>query len=175
MPTDRPHPLVLQLRFSRAEFLRGVKGVTDADGAIRLGPMNCLAWNVGHLAWQEQRYFLTFAQGLVPNPDVQETYKVGAPGVTPRLSETLAAWRDITGNADPWLDRLTTDLLLEHPMRNGKPMAVQYGNLLQRTIYHYWYHCGENQAIRQQLGHAKLGQFVGNIDDEAPYTPERDR
>ena len=65
MPT--PHPLVPQLRFARSEFLRGVRGVSDSDGAVRLGPMNCLAWNVGHLAWQEQRYFLTFAQGLVPN------------------------------------------------------------------------------------------------------------
>ena len=34
---------------------------------------------------------------------------------------------------------------------------------------HYWYHNGENQAIRQRLGHAELPQFVGNVDDEAPY------
>ena len=92
--------------------------------------------------------------------------------MTPRLSETLAAWREITRLADPWLDELTTEALLGHPTRTGKPMAVTHGNLLQRTIYHYWYHCGENQAIRQQLGHTGLGQFVGNIDDEAPYTPE---
>ena len=52
------------------------------------------------------------------------------------------------------------------------PIAVTFGNLLQRIIYHYWYHTGENQAIRQQLGHARLPQFVGNIDDEAPYRPE---
>jgi hypothetical protein len=172
MSATSPHPLVLQLRFSRAEFLRGVRGVTDEDGAIRLGPMNCLAWNVGHLAWQEQRYFLTFAQGAEPYPDIRETYRVGAPGVTPRMGETLAAWRAITAAANPWLDTLTSERLLEHPVRNGNPMAVTFGNLLQRTIYHYWYHCGENQAIRQQLGHTGLGQFVGNIDDEAPYTPE---
>jgi hypothetical protein len=172
MSTPQPHPLVLQLRFSRAEFLRGVKGVSDADGAIRLGAMNCLAWNVGHLAWQEQRNFLTRAQSLEPHPDVAATYKVGAPGVTPKLSETLAAWQEITRLADLWLDGLTTERLLEHPVQHGKPLALQYGNMLQRTIYHYWYHCGENQAIRQQLGHTGLGQFVGNIDDEAPYTPE---
>jgi uncharacterized damage-inducible protein DinB len=167
-----PHPLVRQLRFTRAEFLRGVRGVSDEDGAIRLGPMNCLAWNVGHLAWQEQRYFLTRAQGLEPFPDIQATYKVGAPGVTPRLSETLAAWREITRQADPWLDGLTTERLLEHPAPHGRPLSPTFGNLLLRTIYHYWYHCGENQAIRQQLGHAGLPQFVGDIDDEAPYTPE---
>ena len=42
----------------------------------------------------------------------------------------------------------------------------------QHTIYHYWYHNGENQAIRQQLGHKKLPVFVGNLDDRAPYRPE---
>jgi hypothetical protein len=26
-----------------------------------------------------------------------------------------------------------------------------FGSLLQRTIYHYWYHTGENTAIRQNL------------------------
>ena len=57
-------------------------------------------------------------------------------------------------------------------MSRGKPIGTTFGNLLQRVIYHYWYHTGENQAIRQQLGHARLPQFVGNIDDEAPYRPE---
>jgi hypothetical protein len=40
-----------------------------------------------------------------------------------------------------------------------------------RTIYHYWYHLGEALAIRQVLGHTDLPDFVGNIDDEAPYQP----
>jgi uncharacterized damage-inducible protein DinB len=172
MTSSSPHPLVLQLRFSRSEFDRGLRHVSDEDGAVRLGPMNCLAWNAGHLAWQEQRYFLTFGQGMVPYPDIQEAYRYGAPGIAPRLSETLAAWHAIAAAADPWLDTLTTERLLEHPVRRGKPMPVTIGNLLQRTIYHYWYHCGENQAIRQQLGHTGLGEFVGNIDAEAPYTPE---
>ena len=44
-------------------------------------------------------------------------------------------------------------------------------SLLQRVIYHYWYHNGENCAIRQMLGHTNLPQFVGNIDEEAPYLP----
>jgi hypothetical protein len=50
--------------------------------------------------------------------------------------------------------------------------APQLGSLLLRNIYHYWYHTGENMAIRQMLGHHRLPQFVGNIDDEAPYRPE---
>jgi hypothetical protein len=43
---------------------------------------------------------------------------------------------------------------------------------LQRVIYHYWYHTGENMAIRQMLGHTRLPEFVGNIDSQAPYRAE---
>ena len=137
--------------------------------------MNCLSWNVGHLAWQEQRYFVTRAQGRTPFPEIAERFAVGAPGTTPALAEVLAAWRAITAEADPWLDAVTSDGLLEHPVGRGGPLSVTFGNMLQRTIYHYWYHTGENQAIRQQLGHARLPQFVGNIDGEAPYRPRAAR
>jgi hypothetical protein len=166
------HPLVTQLRFTRSEFLRGVRGVSDADGARRIGPMNCIAWNVGHLAWQEQRYFLTIAQERTPFPEIAETFAYGATGTTPSLRETLETWRTITAEVDPWLDTLTSEGLLVKPVRRGRTGATSFGNRLQRTIYHYWYHTGENQAIRQSLGHTRLPQFVGDIDGEAPYRPE---
>jgi hypothetical protein len=167
-----PHPLVLQLRFTRSEFRRGLRGLRDADARARLGPTNCISWNIGHLAWQEQRYFVTSAQGRTPFPDIETRFVSGGPASTPPLDEVMTAWLAITAETDPWLDTLTTAMLLEHPIRQGKPLARTFGNLLQRTIYHYWYHTGENQAIRQQLGHTRLPQFVGNIDDEAPYRPE---
>ncbi len=44
-----------------------------------------------------------------------------------------------------------------------------FGSLLLRTTYHYWFHTGENMATRQLLGHRDLTQFVGDIDEEAPY------
>jgi hypothetical protein len=167
-----PHPLVLQLRFTRSEFARAIKGVGDPDARRRIEPMNSISWNVGHLAWQEQRYFLTMAQGETPYPDIAERFASGGPASTPPMAEVLDAWRSITAAADPWLDTLTTATLQEHPIRLGKPLARIYGNLLQRVIYHYWYHIGENMAIRQGLGHRRLPQFVGNIDDEAPFRPE---
>ena len=166
------HPLVAQLRFTRSEFLRGVRGVPPDDARRRIGPMNALGWNVGHLAWQEQRYFVMRAQGRTPYPEIAERFAVGAPGTTPVLADVLETWQAITAEADIWLDTVTSERLLEHPMGRGKPLSVTFGNMLQRTIYHYWYHTGENQAIRQQLGHARLPQFVGNIDDEAPYRRE---
>jgi hypothetical protein len=38
----------------------------------------------------------------------------------------------------------------------GNEVAYTHGNLLQRTIYHYWYHTGENMAMHQQLVHVPL-------------------
>ena len=167
-----PHPLIDQLRFTRSEFMRAVKGVSDDDARKRLLPMNCISWNIGHLAWQEQRYFLGFGQGRILFPEIEKDFAYGAPASTPPLKEVLSVWKRITAAADLWLDTLTSAKLQEHPVVNGKPIARIHGNLLQRTIYHYWYHIGENLAIRQQLGHKRLPQFVGNIDDQAPYRAE---
>jgi uncharacterized damage-inducible protein DinB len=163
------HPLVDQLRFTRSEFLRAIRGVGEADAQRRILPMNCISWNVGHLAWQEQRYFLTYGQGLQPHPELAREFEYGAPPSTPSLERVLAAWKEITAAADPWLDSLVSADLLRRAESGGKPIKRTHGNLLQRTIYHYWYHTGENMAIRQQLGHEGLPDFVGRIDDRAPY------
>jgi hypothetical protein len=167
-----PHPLVDQLRFTRSEFLRAVKRVGEEDACRRFLPMNCLSWNVGHLAWQEQRYFLYYGQGQMLLPEIDKNFAYGAPASTPSLKEMLAAWQAITRAADPWLDTLTAVKLQENVIRKERPIAYRYGNLLQRVIYHYWYHTGENMAIRQLLGNDHLPVFVGNIDDKAPYRPE---
>jgi hypothetical protein len=168
-----PHPLVDQLRFTRSEFARAVKGVSDEDAARRFLPMNCIAWNIGHLAWQEQRYFLYYgAEGRLILPEIDREFAYGAPASTPSLKEMLAAWKTITEAADPWLDNLTTETLSSNVISQGKPLARYYGNLLQRVIYHYWYHTGENMAIRQLLGHRRLPVYVGDIDGKAPYRPE---
>ena len=166
------HPLVLQLRFTRSEFLRGIKGITEKEASKRFLPMNCLCWNVGHLAWQEQRYFLSFGQGIMLFPMIAKDFAYGSPTSMPSLKEMLSAWKAITKAADPWLDKVTSEMLQQNVISNGKQIQYKYGNLLQRVIYHYWYHLGENMAIRQNLGHKKLPQFVGSIDRKAPYRPE---
>ena len=166
------HPLVLQLRFTRSEFKRALEGLNDADARRRFMPMNCISWAVGHLAWQEQRYFLFYGQGQLPWPKINELFAYGAPASTPALDEMWAAWTAITQAADAWLDALTTEKLQQHVVRDGKPSSYIFGSLLQRVIYHYWYHTGEAMAIRQMLGHVDLPEFVGDIDEEAPYRPE---
>lgn len=168
------HPLVLQLRFTRSEFKRALEGVTDVEARRRFLPMNCISWNVGHLAWQEQRYWLYFGQNRLILPEINDLFAYGAPASTPLLSDMLEAWQSITVAADPWLDSLTSEMLAQpHPFgKAGQQNYYTFGSLMQRVIYHYWYHTGENMAIRQMLGQGNLPEFVGNIDDEAPYVPE---
>ncbi|MBI1881535.1 MAG: DinB family protein [Chloroflexi bacterium] len=165
------HPLVLQLRFTRSEFKRALEGLSDADARQRFEPMNCISWNIGHLAWQEQRYWLLRGQGRILLSQVNERFAYGAPASTPPLEEMWAAWHTITKTADPWLDTLTNEKLQRPVVIDGEPSPYIFGSLLQRVIYHYWYHTGENMAIRQMLGQTDLPEFVGDIDTEAPYLP----
>jgi hypothetical protein len=165
-----PHPLVVQLRFTRSEFKRGLAGLTEDEAQKRFMPMNCISWSIGHLAWQEQRYWLHRAQGQMLLPAVNEQFAYGTPASTPTLAEVWQAWEQITAAADPWLDTLTTADFAAS--RTAGQYKFTLGTLMQRTLYHYWYHLGENMAIRQMLGHTDLPQFVGNIDEQAPYTPE---
>jgi uncharacterized damage-inducible protein DinB len=165
------HPLIDQLYFTRSEFRRALEGVTDAEARQRFLPMNCLSWNVGHLAWQEQRYFLTFAQGKVLLPELNEQFAYGVPASTPSLTAMLAAWQSVTEAANPWLAGVTTETLQQSYTTPSGEWTTDFGNLLQRVIYHYWYHTGENLAIRQLLGHRDLPEYVGNIDEVAPFRP----
>jgi hypothetical protein len=167
------HPLVDQLRFTRSEFLRGIRGVSEADAGRRLEPMNSIGWNIGHLAWQEQQYFITWPSGRRPFPDIDREFVSGGPPSTPSLERVLAAWKAITVEADGWLDTVTSDELEAHVVSGGRQIQRRYGDLLQRVIYHYWFHTGENAAIRQMLGHGRLPQFVGSIDTKAPYRSDR--
>jgi uncharacterized damage-inducible protein DinB len=163
------HPLVEQLRFTRSEFQRALAGVSDEDASRRMLPMNSISWTVGHLAWQEQRYWLMGIQRKVLLPELYEQFGWGRPATTPALSAVWPMWHAIIEAADPFLDTLTDELLTSEVAFPDIGWKTSAGNLMQRVIYHYWYHAGECMAIRQMLGHASLPEFVGDIDTEAPY------
>src|SRR5438477_752628 len=96
------HPLVEQLRFTRSEFQRTLLDLNDADARRRIAPMNCISWNIGHLTWQEQHYWLWYGQGQLPLPSVNDQFAYGCPATTPALAEAQTAWRTIIEAADPW-------------------------------------------------------------------------
>ena len=134
-------------------------------------PMNSISWIVGHLANQEQTYWVVFAQGQTPVPGLADLVGSGKPASTPPLDEMWAAWRTITGAADTYLDTLTTSMLETHFVDKDKPRRESIGTMLLRNIYHYWYHTGEAHAIRDRLGHVALPQFVGDMT-QGTYRPE---
>jgi uncharacterized damage-inducible protein DinB len=166
------HPLIDQFRFTRREWLRGLENIPEADAQKHFGSMNCISWTVGHLAWHEQRYWLQRAQGQVLFPALNELYAYGAPMSTPVFSEMLSIWQQVTKATEPYLDTLTTEALQAELLVEGRPVGQSVGSGLRRITYHYWYHTGEIQAMRQMLGHPNLPEYVGEIEAEAPYRPE---
>jgi uncharacterized damage-inducible protein DinB len=172
-----PHLLVAQLRFARSELVRCLDGISAEDAVRRLSPMsgigamNCISWIVGHLANQENAYWVLVAQGQQLVLGLNELVGFGKPASTPPLDEMWAAWQEVTAAADRYLETLTPEIMVTHFERHGKPVPENVGTLLLRNIDHYWFHTGEAHAIRQMLGHKNLPDFVGDIS-VAAYRPE---
>jgi hypothetical protein len=165
-----PHPLVEQLRFTRSEWLRSLQGVTAEEAQRRFESINCISWMVGHLAWHEQLYWLQRAKGHTLSREVERCAN-GEPTSFPHLDEMWAAWKAIAETSDAYLDSLTSDILKSHFMVDEQPHPESIGTNMRRLTYHYWFHLGEAQAVRQLLGHKDLPQFVGDIN-QAPYRLE---
>ena len=168
------HPLVEQLRFARNEFQRALRDITVEEGNRHFGSMNSAGWIVGHLASQEQFYWHLMAQGNVVAPEVIAC-ATGKPMSTPPMDEMWRHWEALTEAANPYLDTLTNEHLLTrfNNPDTGQPWRENVGTMLLRQTYHYWFHIGESQAIRQLLGHTDLPNFVGAFGD-TPYRPADD-
>ncbi len=164
------HPLVAQLRFTRSEWLRGLKDVSAEEAVRRFEPINSISWMIGHLANHEQGRFLTIAQGKIVMPQASQ-YGYGHPASTPPLDEVWDMWHAVTKETDIYLDTLTTESLQTFWEHEGRPVRESIGTQLLRLIHHYWFHLGESQAVRQMLGNKNLPSYVGPMDN-APYTPE---
>ena len=104
--------------------------------------------------------------GQTPEPILNEVAASGGPATTPSLRAMLRAWARVTSFADPQLDALDEPAM--HVSLPGSPPR-QMGNAILRVTYHYWFHTGEILAIRQLLGHPRRPEYVGNIDERAPY------
>jgi len=139
--------------------------------SLRILPMNCLSWMVGHLANQENFYWVLLAQDEHLAPGLNDLVGYGQPASTPSLEEMWEVWEQVTSMADKFLDTLTPDLMQTHLEWRGKPRFENIGTMLLRNIYHYWFHTGEGIALRQLLGHQDLPEFVGDMS-KAIYSPE---
>src|SRR4030042_4637583 len=141
-------PMVLQLKFTRDEFKRALKGLSEEDASKRLLPMNCISWNVGHLAWQEQKYILYYGQGQMPYPEIDKVFAYGAPASMPSMRETLILWQKITQSTNAWLETMTSEKLQDFAVKaDGTRIQRTYGSLFQRQNYHYSYPTPEKHAL----------------------------
>jgi hypothetical protein len=164
------HPLVDQLRFTRSELRRALAGIADDEARVRFGAINSISWIICHLAGQERRYWLIRAQGIADLvPELDEWGGYGKPASTPPLVDSWAAYDATIAAVDPFIDGLTTERLREFLVIDGRQHDESIGTMLQRVIYHYWFHIGEAYAIRQMLGHTDLPEFVGDIGMHAPF------
>jgi hypothetical protein len=164
-------PLVTQLRFARREFGRCLDEVSEEEAIRRVDPMNCISWFIGHLAVQENFYWVYMGQGKRIQSDLNELVGYGKAGSTPPLNDMWLAWKEITQEADVYLDQLSPYMLVTHIDFDDKQSRESIGTMLYRNIYHYWFHTGEAYAVRQVLGHKNLSDFVGDMSN-ANYSPE---
>lgn len=165
--------LVTQLRFARNEFSRCFEGVSEQDAVRKIEPMNCLSWFIGHLAVQENFYWVYMAQGKSIYDTLNDLVGYKSPSSTPPLKDMRQTWQDITQTADFYLDTLTLEMLDKHIQFEDKQSREAIGTMLLRNIYHYWFHTGEAHALRQMLGHKDLPVFVGDMSN-AYYYPEKE-
>ena len=154
--------IINQLLFVRSEFKKGFSGVTEEEGKQRVMPINSIGWIVGHLAWHEQYYWLTRAQDKTLVPEINDQVGFGKPASTPSLKKMISYWEKITQDSDDYLFQMKESDLLEKMVVKGKELPFNIGTMISRVIYHYWYHNGEMQALRQLMGHSDLPDFVSD-------------
>jgi len=162
--------IINQLKFTRSEFKKGFSGVTEEDGKQRMIPINSIGWIVGHLAWHEQYYWLKRARGKILIPEISDQVGFGKPASTPSLKKMISCWEKITCDSDDYLCQLKESNLLDHMIVKGKELPFNIGTMISRVIYHYWYHNGEMQVLRQLMGHSDLPEFVSDdIETKGSY------
>lgn len=157
-PSPQAHHLVRYVQHVRRELRRAISGMTVTDLERRLGNLNSVAWIVGHLAWQEQSYFLT-SRG---QPSVAELEGYGHGEADPDVAfpPLFAAWESVTIAADAWLNGLDDAALRQHVEGSRLFEVENIGSLLTRVIGHYYLHIGQITAVRKMLGYSVPG-FVG--------------
>lgn len=156
--------MVDQLKFTRSEFVRCFKDVSIEDGGERLMPSNSIGWMIAHLANQENGYWNYLAQGIMIHRELRKLAGYGKPATTPPINEMWDLWEAVTETANQYLDDITEDDLSIHLEQRGNISSESVGTLLMRNTFHYWFHMGEGSAIRQQLGHENLPEFIGNMN-----------
>ena len=164
------HFIVEQLRFAKQSFIEGLEGLSAENAQSRLNNANCISWMVGHLAQFDQLLWLEYAQGKTEDESLA-AFAYGEPASTPALAAVLPVWHAVNAEVEAYLSTLMDEQIGAPLMIDGRPSRENVGTLLLRQTWHYWYHLGEAQAIRQALGDEDLVQYVGRMGAEVMFRP----
>ena len=165
------HPLVNQLHFTRTQWRLAFAGLTEPDATRRLMPANSLGWMIGHLAFNEHIVWGVMGRGLPIAEDVSR-FMGGRLASTPAFAEVWAIWERVIDESDAFLTQLTQEDMERRLQWEGVPERDTIGTMLLNNIYHYWYHLGESQMVRQLMGHDGLTEYVSPIVGRFAYRPE---
>ncbi len=158
-PAPGAHHLVRYLQHARRELRRAVDGMSAADLERRVGGINSVAWMVGHLAWQEQAYWL-LSRGEPALADL-DAFGRGRPDAPPAFDELFDVWARVTAASDVWLSGLDEAGLRSHLQGRRLFEKENVGTLLTRASSHYYLHIGQITAVRRLLDD-RVPSFVGS-------------
>lgn len=162
-PARDAHHLVRYVQHVRRELRRALEGMTVADLERRVGGINSVAWMVGHLAWQEQSYWLTSRGEPSPSSLDLQAFGFGRsrPEAMPAFEDLYEAWTSVTEATNGWLVSLGETELRSHVEGRKLFEEENVGTLLTRVIGHYYFHIGQITAVRKLLDYP-VPTFVGS-------------
>ena len=158
------HHLVRKVQHVRKELRRAIEGMSVADMERSVAGVNSIRWIIGHLAWQEQRYWVG-GRGLPLIVEHLADYGYGKP--VPENGEdfetVFGQWEAVTRASDDWLESLGEQDLREFPATGEIHKGENIGTMLMRVIGHYYVHIGQITAVRKILSY-NVPPFVGRQD-----------
>ncbi|MEM7332796.1 MAG: DinB family protein [Chloroflexota bacterium] len=161
------HQLVLELQFAREKWFSGHADLSNEDAKKQFGDANSIGWMVGHLAWFEQLTWIEISQGKTVS-EMLHAFDWNNGASVPDLDEVLTAWEEVTAVSDEYLNQITEDDL-GTTLYRGEYSMGNIGTMLRRQIWHYWYHLGEMQALRQVMEHKNQPPFIGPMSRSVTY------
>lgn len=168
------HPIEL-FRFAVSEFRRGLEGLTDDEARVRLpkadgSQMNAISWTVGHIAghW----LFVDAIATRRRRPSGLRRFGTDGDPTPPPLEEVRGLLDDAEARSDSWIAAAGSALLNTTHDIEIDP-GENLGTRVMRAVLHTWFHNGEINAMRQQLGHPEIF-FLGDITEFLEWRPGGD-
>ena len=160
------YPTAELAAFTIEEFRRNLEGLSDEDALVRLPKadgteMNAVSWMVQHIG---SHWINVDAQGR--GEAFREDTLPPADGTPPAYADALALFEEGARILE-WLPEASEESMQRVAFRDES-----VGQFLLRAVLHSWFHIGEINAARQQLGHPAI-DFVGDFAGRLRWVEEQ--